>query len=84
MKTIKVQKERPSLDELRSIAGDESILLIFEDGQRYVLESADDFDREAAQLGSSEKFMSFLETRAKESAITSIEDFAQGLDSTDA
>lgn len=84
MKTIKLQKERPSLDELRALAGNESILLIFEDGQRYVVEAADEFDREVAKLGSSEKFMSFLEARAKESAATSIEEFARDLDSTDA
>jgi hypothetical protein len=39
-------------------------------------ERPDDFDREVAQLGSSEKFMGFLEKRSKEKGVISIEQFA--------
>lgn len=53
--------------------------MIFEDGQRCVLESADEFDREVAQLSNSDNFISFLESRAKESASTAIDEFAKGL-----
>ena len=66
MKTIKLDKHAPSVDELLAIARGESVLLVSEDGRRFVLEEADDFDREVAQLGSSEQFMKFLQERSKE------------------
>lgn len=79
MKTIKVNKKAPSVDELLAMARRESVLLVSEDGASFVLEEADDFDREVAQLGSSEKFMKFLEKRSKEKGVMSIEQFAKEL-----
>ena len=42
-------------------------------GEEFILESADAFDREAAELSQSEKFMSFLAERAREPGRTSPE-----------
>lgn len=77
MKTIKLDKKAPSVSELLAIASRESVLLVSEDGASFILEEADDFDREVAQLGSSEKFMKFLEKRSKEKGVTSVEQFAE-------
>ncbi len=84
MKTINLDKKAPSVDELLAIARREVVLLISHDGTRFVLEEADDFEREAAQLGNSEKFMKFLEERSCEKSVTSIGQFADELNSTDA
>jgi hypothetical protein len=43
------------------------------------LEEADDFDREIQTLGESERFLKFLEERAVEKGVVSIERFAEGL-----
>ena len=53
MKTIKLDKKSPSMDEILAIARREAVLIISQDGTSFVLEEADDFEREVAQLGSS-------------------------------
>ena len=72
------------VDELLAMARRESVLLVLQDGASFILEEADDFDREVAQLGSSEKFMRFLEKRSKEKGAISIEQFSKELNSKDA
>jgi len=79
MKTIKLDKKAPSVNELLAIARRETVLLVSVDGTSFVLEEADNFDREVAQLGSSEKFMRFLEERSREKGVISIEQFANTL-----
>ncbi len=61
------------------MARKKSVLLVSKDGATFVLEEADDFDREVAELGGSEKFMKFLDKRSKEKTVTSIEQFAKEL-----
>jgi hypothetical protein len=79
MKTVNLKKESPSVGELLAMARKKSVLLVSKDGATFVLEEADEFDREVAELGSSEKFMRFLRKRSKEKAVTSIEEFAEEL-----
>ena len=79
MKTVNLKKESPSLGELLAMARKKSVLLVSKDGATFVLEEADEFDREVAELGGSEKFMKFLSKRSKEKAVTSIEQFAEEL-----
>jgi hypothetical protein len=79
VKTVNLKKESPSVGELLAMARKKSVLLVSKDGATFVLEEADEFDREVAELGSSEKFMRFLKRRSKEQALTSIEQFAAGL-----
>ena len=83
MKTINLDKKVPSVDELLAIARREGVLLVARDGTRFVLEEADDFEREVDQLGNSENFMKFLKERSREKSVTSIEQFAGELNSTD-
>ena len=79
MKTVNLRKESPSVSDLLAMARKRSVLLVSKDGATFVLEEADEFDREVAELGGSEKFMRFLSKRAKERAVTSIEQFAKEL-----
>jgi len=76
MKTINLGKESPSVVELLAMARKKSVLLVSKDGATFVLEEANDFDREVAELGSSGKFMEFLSKRSREPAVTTIEEFA--------
>ncbi|MBN2578078.1 MAG: hypothetical protein JXB10_03725 [Pirellulales bacterium] len=66
MKTIDLSKEQHSLHEVLSLAKSEAVFIHAASGEDFLLEQADDFDREVATLGASEKFMSFLDTRSKE------------------
>ena len=79
MKTVNLNKESPSVGELLAMARKKSVLLVSPDGASFVLEEADDFDREVAELGNSERFMRFLQKRSKERGTTSIEQFAEVL-----
>jgi len=66
MKTIDLSRGRHSLSKVLAAAKTETVLLHLSSGEEYLLEHADEFDREVAALGRSEKFTSFLEARAKE------------------
>jgi hypothetical protein len=79
MKTVNLKKESPSVGELLAMARKKSVLVVSEDGATFVLEEADEFDREVAELSSSEKFMSFLRKRSKEKGVIYIEQFAEEL-----
>lgn len=77
MKTIDLSREKHSLDELLTLARTDTILIHTVDGNEFFLEEAEEFEREVATLGSSAKFMSFLEERSRENHDISIEDAAK-------
>ena len=77
MKTVDLKKESPSVGRLLAMARKKSVLVVSKDGSAFVLEEADEFDREVAELGSSEKFMRFLRKRSKQKGVISIEQFAE-------
>lgn len=79
MKTVNLNKESPSVGELLAMARNKPLLLVSKGGKAFVLEEADDFDREVAQLGDSQRFMRFLKKRSKERGVISIAKFAEGL-----
>jgi len=79
MKTVNLNKETPSVGELLALARKKSVLLVAQDGASFVLEEADEFDREVAEMGSSARFMKFLRKRSQEKAETSIEQLAEEL-----
>src|SRR5439155_14418657 len=76
MKTVNLSKESLSVDELLTMAREKSVLLVSADGTTYFLEEADDFDREVAVLGNSDRF---LKKRSKEKSVVSIEELAEEL-----
>ena len=57
--------------------------MIAKDGTIFVLEPADEFEREVAQLGQSKPFMAFLAERAKETGGISLEDAIKRLERTE-
>ena len=66
MKTIDLTLGERTLAELLALAKHERILIHSATGDDFLLESADAFEREAALLGQSERFMAFLQHRSAE------------------
>ena len=66
MKRIDLTKERHSLREVLALAKSEAVLIHVSSEEDFVLEAADEFDREVAALGASVEFASLLDTRSKE------------------
>ncbi len=66
MKTIDLREGQHSLGEVLALARSEAVLIHSASGEDFLVEQADEFDREVATLGGSDTFMSFLEARAKE------------------
>ena len=84
MKTINLDEKARSVDDLLAIARREVVLLISKDGTSFVLEEADGFEREAAELGNSDGFMKFLEDRSREKGAIPIEGYSVEIGSKDA
>ena len=66
MKTVDLSKGKHSVAELLALAKSDTILIHSPSGDDFLLEQADEFDREVAALGRSDKFMSFLKRRSEE------------------
>jgi hypothetical protein len=80
MKTLDLGRKRITLEELLELASAGSVRIVTADGRAFVLEDADDFDKEVKLLGKSKKFRRFLKERSKEGATTSLEDYRRSLD----
>ena len=79
MKTIDIKEKRCSIDYLLVLAKLEPVLIHGLDGNDFLLEEADEFEREVATLGSSKNFMAFLDQRSKEKEGVPISKVAQRL-----
>ena len=79
MKTVDLRDQALTVKELLRMASSDSLLILADDDHSYTLEEADEFEKEAAMLGRSERFMKFLEERGKESGSISIEDVEERL-----
>jgi hypothetical protein len=66
VKTVDLGKKRHSLAELLTLAKSETVLIRSASGDDFLLEQADEFEREARALGSSESFLSLLRERSQE------------------
>lgn len=74
MRTIDLRKGQHSLSEVLALAKSEAVLIHSVSGEDFVLEPADDFDREVTALGASAKLSSFLDDRSKEKEDLAIEE----------
>ncbi len=74
MKTIDLKHEQASVDDLLRLAAGDSLLIRNREGVEFLLETADFFDREVAELSRSERFMSFLAEQAREPGTASLEE----------
>ena len=80
MKTLDLTQKRITLNELLKLAAVGSVRILTADGRAFILEEADDFEKEVKLLGKSKKFRSFLNQRSKEAATTSLEEYRRSLD----
>jgi hypothetical protein len=74
MREIDLRQEQPSIADLLQFAATGAVLIRNENGQEFILEVADAFDREVAELSRNERFMSFLAERGSEPGKTSLEE----------
>ena len=79
MKIIDLTETHLSIDEILRMARFDMVLIHGTDGVQYILEEADEFEREIAVLGQSEKFMTFLQKRSEEPGGRSLDEIAQEL-----
>jgi hypothetical protein len=69
VRTVDLRRQHLTIDELLRSVGNDVIRVTSKDGEEFVLEAADAFEREARELGQSAKFMEFLAGRAAEPGI---------------
>lgn len=79
MITLDLRHQQMTLEELLKAARSQTVFIVTPEGEEYVLEAADDFEKEVAQLGNSEKFMQFLEERRKEPGRIPLEEIEKRL-----
>ena len=79
MITIDLRQEKHSIDELFALATSETLMIYDKEGNHYILEETDEFEKEVEMLGNSEKFMKFLDERSKEKETMSISAVANRL-----
>ncbi len=79
MITLDLRQTAISVDELLQLASDDAVRIVNQDGNEFVVEAADAFDREAAELGQSANFMAFLAERSKESGSVSLDEIERRL-----
>lgn len=72
MRTVDLSKGSHSLSEVLTLAKSEAVLIHSTSGEDFLLEQADECEREVAALGRSEKFSCFLEERSKETGDISL------------
>ncbi len=82
MKVIDLNETKSSIEDILSMAKSETVMVSGIDGVRYIVEEADEFEREVAALGKSEKFMAFLRERSEEKGGKSLDEIAKKLDET--
>jgi hypothetical protein len=80
VKTLDLTRKHITLEEVLKLASAGSVRIITADGHAFILEDADDFDKEVQLLGKSKKLRRFLKERSKEAATTSLEDYRRSLD----
>jgi len=79
VKTVDLRRQQVTLDELLRLVGGDMVRITSRDGDEFVLEAADAFEREAAEFGRSAKFMALLAERSAESGRISLADIESRL-----
>jgi hypothetical protein len=79
MTTLDLRQRQVTVDELLELAIAGSVRILARDGHEFILEGADEFEKEVAQLGGSDKFMRFLKERSDEKATIPLEQIARTL-----
>ncbi len=79
MKTLDLTRKRITLADLLDLAAVHPVRILTTGGRAFILEPADDFDKEVELLGKSKKFRRFLNQRSKETATTTLEEYRRSL-----
>lgn len=69
-----------TIEELFHAAASQAVHVITKDGTLFVLEQADEFEREVAQFGQSEPFTAFLAERTRETGGISLDETIKRLE----
>lgn len=80
MKVFDLRQQQITVAELLQLASVDSVVILDEDGDEFILEAADAFEREVAELGQSRKFMAFLAERSQQPGLTSLDEIERRLD----
>ena len=80
MKTVNLRRKHLTLDELLQLVESYPVRIVTGKGRAFILEQADDFDKEVKMLGRSKKFKAFLDRRSKEPSTTSLGDYRKSLE----
>ena len=65
MKKVNLTDGDRAITEILEMAKSEPVLVHAVDGTDFLIEEADEFEREVAALGESDRFMSFLQRRSQ-------------------
>lgn len=79
MITLNLGQQPMTIEELLQRASTDAILIVDQNGDEFVLELADAFEREVAELGQSETFMALLAERARKPGVTTLEEMERRL-----
>jgi hypothetical protein len=79
MTTLKLARKPITLAELLDLAAKGAVRIETADGRAFVLEDADEFDKEVKALGKSKKFQRFLKERTKEPKKMTLKDYRRSL-----
>jgi hypothetical protein len=79
VKTLDLGRRHITLEQLLKLASSGSVRILTADGHAFILEDADDFNKEIKLLGKSKKFRRFLRGRSKEPATTSLDDYRRSV-----
>lgn len=74
MKTLHLTEQAPSIGEILQLARHEGVLLEGQDGERYFLSRADDFDAEVDLLRKHHGFLAYLDECKSDNSTIPLED----------
>ena len=74
MKTVELTSRQPSLKDLLDMARTDAVLVTTEDGERFVISLADDFDAEVQLLRRNHEFLTLLDELKKEDGAVPLEE----------
>ncbi len=79
MITVDLRQTPITINELLQLASADPVLIVGPDGNEFVVEAADAFEGEVAELGQSGSFMAFLAERSREPGSVPLQEIEQRL-----
>ncbi len=79
MRTVELVTKGASVEELLSMARQENVLVTTEDGESFLISSADDFDTEVQLLRQNHKFLAMLDKLKRDRETIPLEEVEMSL-----